>query len=176
MANTYVALTKTVLTTTQATITFSSIPATYTDLVLQISARSSQATDNQDPLWVRFNSDTANNYSFTNFYAYQGNVVYSDRAGNIGYFQAYSAQTANNPANLFSTIEIYIPNYTSTATRQVNVTGMTEQTSASGVYVANTSAINWRGTAAISTITLTLQTGPNFVSGSRFDLYGIKNS
>jgi hypothetical protein len=176
MANTYVALAKTVLTTTQATITFSSIPATYTDLVLQISARSSQAADNQDPLWVRFNSDTANNYSFTNVYGYQSSTVYSDRAGNIGYFQAYSAQTANNPADVFGSIEIYIPNYTSTTTRPVSITGVTENTSAGGVYVTMATAANWRGTAAISTITLILQTGPNFLSGSRFDLYGIKSS
>jgi hypothetical protein len=176
MANTYVALAKTVLTTTQATITFSSIPATYTDLVLQISARSSYAVNNQDPVYVRFNSDTANNYSQTELYGYQGNTIFSSRAGNIGYVQVYSAQTANNPADIFSTIEMYIPNYTSTITKTVGITGMTEQSAASGVYVTGIMARQWRGTAAISTITLTLQTGPNFVSGSSFYLYGIKNS
>ena len=176
MANTYIAIAKTILTSAQATVTLSSIPATYTDLVLQISARSSYAVDNQDPLVVRFNSDTANNYSQTELYGYQGNTIYASRAGNIGYMQAYSAQTTNNPANIFSTVEMYIPNYTSTATKAVDITGMTEQSAASGVYITSINARQWRNAATISTITFTLQTGPNFVSGSSFYLYGIKNS
>jgi hypothetical protein len=64
MANTYTLIESQVLGSSAASVTFSSIPATYTDLVLKVSVRSNRAAgfDNID---IRFNGDSASNYSRT---------------------------------------------------------------------------------------------------------------
>ena len=61
--NTYVALDKVTLGTAASTITFSSIPQTYTDLVMVFDGTAASATYSG----IRFNGDTGNNYSFVIF-------------------------------------------------------------------------------------------------------------
>ena len=65
MAVTYTPITSNTLTSATASVTFSSISGTYTDLVLVVSAQS--ASTNVD-LAMRFNSDSGTNYSNTRLY------------------------------------------------------------------------------------------------------------
>jgi hypothetical protein len=71
MASTYTLISSQVLGSNTASITFSSIPGTYTDLTLRVSARSDDAGQ-MDYLVTRFNSDSATNYSNTSLYGSGG--------------------------------------------------------------------------------------------------------
>lgn len=168
---TYVALAKTVLTGTQATINFNSIPSTYTDLLLLISARSSAAGDLYDVIKIRFNGATTD----TNL---SGRIVYAQptAVGSSSYSYAVigNAGAGATTANTFSSLETYIPNYAGSTAKPISSTSVNEANTAADTQLdADASLFN--STTAISSITILLATG-SFVSGSRFDLYGIKNS
>jgi len=170
---TYVALAKTVLTGTQATVTFSSIASTYTDLVVLINARGDDATD-ISTMYVRINGDTGANYSYTRLFSF-GTAVNSDRAGNQSNFASagfYNASTSTS--NTFSNVEFYLPSYTASIKKIISSSSAVEiNSTSSGVNGAGASL--YGSTTAISSLTIVNNSG-NFVSGSRFDLYGIKNS
>ena len=159
---------------TTASVTFSSIPSTYNDLKLVVSARGDAAsTDGQ--LTVNFNGDSGTNYSWTAVAGYNGSNTYgtgSYGSTNIG---ALELDEASVTASTFSSIELYIPNYNSTGTKPVFNLGAAENNSASAGNRLGAVAGQYRGTSGISSITLTPNSG-NFVQYSNFYLYGIKNS
>ena len=74
MTATYEKIATTTLGSANATITFSSIPATYTDLVLAMAI----GTSNQDGIKIMINNDTATNYSNTRLYG-NGSSISSNR-------------------------------------------------------------------------------------------------
>ena len=158
-----------------ASVTFSSIPATYTDLVLKYTARHDNAFAISQVL-ITFNGDTAANYSETVFY---GNSV-SGASGRQSAMNAIDFNYVNadsSTANIFSSNELYIPNYTVSANKPMSWVGVTENnatTSNSAMIVANASL--WRNNAAISSITLTAAASRNFLTNSSFYLYGISST
>jgi len=169
---TYVAIAKTVLTGSQATVDFNSIPSTYTDLLILISARSDRSAQRQDPIKIRFNGATAD----TNLTSRQ---IYGAGTSAGSQTNAYAltgyATAAATTSNTFANIEVYIPNYAGSTNKPISSTSANEDNSA-GNNELDAIAGLWSSTSAITSITLLPNTGPNFVSGSRFDLYGIKNS
>lgn len=175
MANaTFVLLGSQVLSTTASSVTFSSIPQTFTDLKLVMSLRSSfNAGVNFDYCFYTFNGDSSSLYSYTGLTG-TGSAASSARMSNssslIGQYFSSSYATANT----FGPGEMYLPNYTSTSAKQVYIYGAGESNSTSE-YMQFTAGL-YRGTSAITSITLTLGNGPNFVANSSFYLYGIKNS
>jgi len=170
MANTYVLIASNTLSSTAASVTFSSIPGTYTDLVLRVSARDSADTPISS-LTMTFNSDTATNYSQT-ILAGSGSAASSSRTTSVSGDARVVIQPSTYTTNVFGSFEIYIPNYTVSANKPYSYFGVTENNATAAEIRAN--AALWRNTAAISTITLAAPN--NFVSGSSFFLYGIKNS
>lgn len=165
---TYVALAKTVLTGTQVTITFDSIPNTYTDLVLLMSARK----DNTNTLLrVRFNSDSTALYSETVLRG-DGSAA-SSLATNASNQWSPIVNISTDTSNTFTSTELYIPNYAGSANKVGSRTDVVENNATAAPMRA--SGQLYRSTSAISRIDIDSTTG-NFVSGSRFDLYGIKNS
>lgn len=172
MANTYVAIAKTVLGSDTATVTLSSIPSTYTDLLLSISARDNGGATYQANGFLKFNN-TSNNYSDTylraNFASASSSRDASQTNGYIGI--AYPSGTATS--NTFSNTELYISNYAGSSNKVMSVTSVAENNSANSANIIAL-AFLWQQTTAISSIVLTCDN--SFLSGSRFDLYGIKNS
>lgn len=71
MASTYTLISSSVLTVTTQSVTFSSIPQTYTDLVLRMSYRITAAGLFGNNPAIRFNADATSNYSYTNLDAVQ---------------------------------------------------------------------------------------------------------
>jgi hypothetical protein len=153
---------------TNASVTFSSIPATYTDLRVVCSARSAitAATDDFCGLTTTFgpavysytrivgNGSTATSNGFTN-----GTVlVYGQIVGNNTTFGTYSTAT------------IDFMNYSNTTTFK------TILSRCSDTNIATNATVNlWRDTSAISTINLfPLGSPQQFQTGSTFTLYGIK--
>jgi hypothetical protein len=170
MATTYEAIaTVTVGSGGAASIDFTSIPATYTDLLLKVSTRNSHSVTSRN-FQVRFNSSTSN-YSERLLYG-DGSTTGSVSGNNAG-FDFYYSPAANSTANTFGNVEIYIPNYASSNYKSASGDGVTENnaTEASAFFNAGL----WSNTAAITSITLRAD-GFNFVQYSTATLYGIKNS
>jgi hypothetical protein len=168
---TYVALAKTVLTGTQAEITFSSIPSTYTDLLILASTRSNRVST-VGFVKIRFNGATADT-NLTARFMYGGNSTVTSSTESYG--QVGISDAANSGANTFASFEIYLPNYAGSTAKPISSTSASEDNSTSNTYIQATASL-LNSTTAISSITLLLNNSDSFVSGSRFDLYGIKNS
>lgn len=176
MPSTYTLISSNVLSTSAASVTFSAIPSTYTDLVLRYSARLDGGAGSGVGV-ISLNSaalSMSTTYLFTNFAgsASSGRDSAATSCG-IGYIN----DGGSTPSNTFTNAEIYIPNYAvSGVNKQMStITAMEYESSAFNYgYVG---AINVTSTAAITSINIDNVTGgSNFVAGSSFYLYGIKNS
>ena len=175
MPATYTLISSNVLTSSAASVTFSSIPATYTDLVLKYSSRHDNAFSISQSA-ITFNGSSAANYSETVVY---GNSVSATSGRQSGSSQIdFMYDDANSAtANTFSNTELYIPNYRVSANKPMSWFGVTENnasTSNSAMIVGNASL--WRDNSAITSITILALASRNFLTGSSFYLYGISNA
>jgi hypothetical protein len=153
-----------------ATIDFSSIPATYTDLVLLVSGRSTRGIAT-DTLLLKFNN-TATTYTNRRLYG-TGTAAASDTYTITGGFDISALNAATSTASTFTNQQIYIPNYTGSTQKSISYDGVQENNSSSAFAVLFAGL--WNGTGAINQITLTPDVG-SFVQYSTASLYGIKNS
>lgn len=167
MANTYTLISSvTVGSGGASSIDFTSIPATYTDLLVVLSGRTNRATYTADNLTPKFNTSTAN-FTFRALSG-DGNVTYSDTS----YIPAFTASAAT--ANTFSNVLIYVPNYTSSNYKSISIDSVTEHNGTTAY--ANLSAGLWSQTAAITSFGLQSATSSTIQQYSTAYLYGIKNS
>ena len=150
-----------------ASMSFSSIPSTYTDLCLKISARGTQSAA-YATYTLSFNGSTSNR-SMRQLYGSGSSVTSSTEPSNIG----TDAVGANATANTFSNTEIYIPNYAGSTNKSLSIDGVTEN-NATEAYTELYAAL-WSNTAAINSVTLTPLSG-TFAQYSTATLYGIKSS
>lgn len=171
MATTYTLISSNTLTSSAASVTFSSIPATYTDLVLKVSVRSDRAAafDNID---MQLNGNTSN-YSRTTLSA-DGSTVSSSRSSAASRWDLAITNGNTSTSNTFSNGEYYIPNYAGNTAKPASFTGTEEENNATAYMRAN--AYLWNNTSAITSMVLSPSNGTNWLSGSSFYLYGIKNS
>ena len=160
-ANTYTPIATQTVGTAVASITFSSIPATYTDLVLVMNGLVTTAGDN---IQVQFNSDTATNYS-TTILDGNGTAASSTRASNKAYgnLDDYGYWDTT----LRSVTLVNIMNYANTTTYKTYLSRANNASNGLSACVGL-----WRSTAAISTVKVYPNTR-NFDTGSTFTLYGI---
>lgn len=161
--------TVTVTAATQATIEFTSIPATYTHLQIRGIARTNRASATADSLRLRFNSDTAANYSYHNL---TGNgTAASANADTSVTLIGHSALTANDStASIFGTAIIDILDYANT--NKYKTSRALDGNDQNGSGVVELTSGNWRSTNAITSIQLTAI--GSFVTNSTFALYGCK--
>jgi len=156
---TYKALATVTLGSSASSVTFSSIPGTYRDLVI---VTDTLASANGLILGFRFNGDTGSNYSrvwmlgdgvnpgsgtTTNNFAPLANVWSSDRSITTTQIIDYSATDKHKPLLV------------------------RWDTMRSGSFVLR-QANRWANTAAITSVTV-LQDSGTISAGSRIDLYGI---
>ena len=153
-------------------IDFTSIPSSYTDLVLKLSCRVSPTGSVQD-VGIRFNGDTASNYQYRE-------LVGTGASVSSGTGTGANHNTIGNPsdstASTFSNVEIYIPNYASSNQKSSSVDAVVENNTASTNVQMRLQAWKWSGTAAISTIRVYDPTGGNLLQYSSAYLYGIVKS
>jgi hypothetical protein len=158
-----------------ASIDFTNIPTTYTDLCLKLSART-----NNTGVRVRFNGDTGTNYSWRRLNG-NGAAAFSD--SNTTYGSPYNTfvywsmhSTTADTANTFGNGEMYIPNAFGSTYKSVSADSV-QETNASTAYMAMQSGL-WSSTTAINQITLTpdTATSPLFQQYSSASLYGISTS
>jgi hypothetical protein len=169
---TFTLISSNVLTSSQATVTFSSIPATYTDLVLRYAARSTSAGSDT---YITFNGSSATNYSATVVGANTTSPI-SARETSATYSNNYwTLNRSTSTASTFSSAELYIPSYTVSQNKPFSGTGVIENNSATSGFNLAATAMLWRLTSTITSITITPESG-SFVADSSFYLYGISNA
>lgn len=162
--NTYTQIASTTLGSSAASVTFSSIPSTYTDLVI-VSFAANTAV-NANGMGIRFNSDTATNYSKTYLYG-DGTSAVSGRGTSQTNISISNLPISSSGA--FATTVTNIQNY-SNATTYKTVLSRGGGANTGNLVIAYVGL--WRSTAAISTIDLINDSG-SFITGSTFNLYGI---
>lgn len=168
-----------ILSTGTSSITFSNLNATYGStyrhLQLRAVSRTNRTGADSDPILLRFNLDTGNNYSRHGLIGYLGSTVVSNGGGSQNsIYLTENTAVDQNASGIFGTLiaDILDPFRTN---KNKTVKAF------SGMYASGWQSIELRGgawinTAAITTITLAPLIGTNFVAGSRFSLYGIRNS
>jgi hypothetical protein len=172
MAGTFDLISSTVLTTTTASVTLSSIPQTYKDLVLYIVARNDTADTNVN-LYARINADGGANYSSITNSFYGTSANYNINSGSTQFTMGPWGAGTTMTADMFASNTMYFPNYTNSLNKQISTFGGMGSSSVRA-YAIDT-ATSYRGTSPITSITIPPYTG-NFVAGTSFYLYGLASS
>lgn len=163
MPKTYEPIATSTVGTATTTVNFTSIPQTYTDIVV---ASSIQVSGNVN-VFMTFNSDSGANYSFTLLQG-DGSTASSGRASNQTRIQLDSVAYPPFSGSSFAPGIVHINNYSNSTTYKTAL--LRANNAAAGVSLGSGL---WRNTAAITTITF-VAGAVNFAVGTTFTLYGIK--
>ncbi len=147
-----------------SSIAFSSVPSTYTDLVIKVSSRGNASAMGRN-LFIGFNGSTSN---FSARYL-EGTGTAAASASVARFIGSTNANTST--ASTFGSAEIYIPNYTGSTNKSYSAEALSEN-NATEAYRHLTAGL-WSDTAAITTVTLTLSDSDTFAQHSTAYLYGI---
>lgn len=165
MPSTYQKIATNTLGSSAASITFSSISGSYTDLVLISSVLGTTSVTSN--VVASVNSDTSTNYSTTYVYgdgSGTGGAGRSTSANKIYLGQLISYANTNKPVFCMT----HFQNYSNTTTYKTILSrGNSTPTDVDALVGM------WRSTSAINSITVRFDVG-NLQSGSTFTLYGIK--
>jgi hypothetical protein len=165
MPSTYEKIATTTITTNTASYTFTSIPGTYTDLVLIIGngehSDASQTT-------VQFNSDTGSNYSRTAISASSSSVTSVQSTSATSLMLEWNGYPSVNSSKDYTGIWNFM-NYANTTTYK---TVIGRGSSVSTGIAASVGL--WRSTSAITSIKLQPSNTSFFISYGVYTLYGIK--
>jgi hypothetical protein len=171
MANTYEAIaTVTVGSGGAADIEFTSIPATYTDLLAKYSLRTDRNLS-VSALRITFNGSAT---------SYSGRMLEGDGATAASYTSGSTfidfgyAPALTATASTFSNGEMYIPNYAGSTNKSVSIDTVQENNTTTAYMNLQASLLS--NTATITSIKLVMSTADDFVQYSTATLYGIKNS
>lgn len=147
-----------------SSVTFSSIPQGYTDLVLKACARTTRNSGQED-LQISYNGSTANFTSLLLTGTGTAVASYTDTR----FYGSVPSATATE--STFGNLEAIIPNYTSTNYKSASVDYVCE---ANGVAAERGLVANlWSNTSAITSITITGSASGTFIANSTFTLYGV---
>jgi len=162
--STYSPIATTTLSSAATSYTFSSIPGTYTDLVLVVTGN----TNNPTNPTMQFNGDTGTNYS-TTWLAGNGTSASSSRASNASSIvtnnQGYMTSTSN------TVIITQIMSYSNTSTYKSALSRSNAAATGTDATVGL-----WRSTSAITSVTVLTGSANTFSIGNTFTLYGIASA
>jgi hypothetical protein len=164
--STYTPIATQTLGSAAASVTFSSIPQGYTDLVLVCSPVST--TGSNTYMWVRYNDDSGSNYSSTIMRG-NGSAAGSVRLTNQTYqYICYSAEVPTVAGR--TTVITQLQNYSNSTTYKTALTRNNDV-----VQITEAIASLWRNTAPITSITIDMDaSGSVIAAGSTFSIYGIQ--
>ena len=173
MPKTYEPIATATLGSATATISFTSIPLTYTDLAISVSANAT-SSNHLYARWGNGSYDSGTNYSNTGMYTRTTTNDYGSERNNNFAFARLNPFTYGVPSatSTFGTTLVSLQNYSNTTTFK---TAITRVAGIGADAYAGTEAgiILWRSTAAINQIQFSLPTG-NFNAGTTITIYGIK--
>ena len=169
---TYTPLATVTLGTAAASVTFSSIPATYRDLVLNVSVRSDRA-DTVDYLALRLNADSDNNYTFVTATASDTGGITSSAPAASNYMQGLDIIAATGTANVFTSTNFSLMDYSATDKHKTAL-ARSSAPGTSSITVVSMFATRWASTSAVTSIVLSVPyNSAQLAAGSTFNLYGI---
>jgi len=160
---TFVPIATQTLGSAAASITFSSIPGTYTDLRLVLTCTTSVS----DTVALQFNSDTATNYSYT---LIQGTGAVANSGNNTSATSAYIGSGAPTSTTVPGMYSIDVFSYAGSTNKTLLVNAAIDQNGSGDVTCA---VCLWRSTSAITAVKLLLTGGNNFATGTIATLFGI---
>ena len=167
-------ISETVTSGSQASVTFSSIPATYRDLEIRVRGRGNVAATNAI-VRVQLNGDTGANYDYAKIDANggaggggSGGQAVAQTSADVGYLSGSTAA-----ANVSSAVTLTLYDYTGTTFQKTGASHGTLNTANSigNQYVTN-GFMAWRSTSAVTSVTILLDSS-TFVNGSVVSLYGV---
>jgi hypothetical protein len=166
MPNTYTLIaSNTVGSGGTASVTFSSIAATYTDLVLKISTRTNRSAVT-DGLEIRLNGSGTN---------HSGRRLTGDGSAAASSVSVYGNTDGNTAtASTFGNAEVYIPNYAGSNNKSFSMDTVSENNATANGMTLNANL--WAQTTAVSSIQILMSDGTLFNQYSTFYLYGISNT
>ena len=149
-----------------ASITFSSIPQDYTDLLLLVSPRTDDV-DARDNVLVQPNNSSSNLSTIVLDGYDSGNVATASLTE-----VRLLATSATATSNTFGSNSVYFSNYTSSAAKSMSIEAVQENNS-SASYALGIQAGLWNDTTAITSIVLLPRTGSNLLANTTASLFGI---
>ena len=174
----YDSIATTTLTTATASVTFSSIPATYTHLQLRCSIQSDRATYGIDAFKININSDTGSNYAYHDLRGDGANANAGATASTNSITSAGSG-IGTTTGSTFGAVIMDILDYANTSkyttVRTLAGNDINGTIATLGGQVMLDSGL-WMNTAAVTTIVFAPVYGTNFTQYSKFALYGIKGA
>ena len=152
------------LVSAQASIEFTSIPSTFTDLVVLVSLRSTTAID-----YIALTLNGSSSGFSSRELGGDGTAVGApSRTDNL---ITGITVPSNFTSNTFSNAQLYFPNYTGSSNKSFSVDTVLENNGTTSRLEIR--AALWSNTAAISSMSFIAQAGANFAIGSTISLYGI---
>jgi hypothetical protein len=161
MAITYEPIATTTLGSSASSITFSSIPSTYTDLRLVFVGTSAANVPGE----IRFNGDTGSNYSRTYM---SGNGSSASTSTDINQTNISIGASAITSVPMMNTIDVF--SYAGSTFKTCLIISSDDR---NGSGTADQQVALWRSTSAINQIRLTVDLTANFTAGTTATLYGI---
>jgi len=155
-----------------ASMDFTIIPATYTDLLVKISARSA---DSGTDIAIQFNGSTSTVYKITRLYGTGSGTPTSNNNASATSLINNMVTQPSYTASTFGNGEIYITNYASSNAKSVSIDGVTENNATASFATFTAGLWSPATQAAITSIKL-ISDGGNFAQHSTAYLYGISNS
>jgi hypothetical protein len=155
-----------------STVTFSSIPGTFTDLCIKVSSRTNRI-DVQDSLKLTFNGNTSS-YSARGLGGNASSAYSFTNGGSASIEDVLITCGSTSTSSTFGNGEIYIPNYAGSTFKSVSSDSVSENNANAAnrqIYAAL-----WSNTAAITSLTLAPTNGTSILQYSTFYLYGVKNA
>jgi hypothetical protein len=153
-----------------SSISFTSIPATYTHLQIRLLARSTTVASNSNA-YIQFNSDTATNYSYHELTG-QGSSASAASGTTVSGPRICNYPALSSGASMFGAAVIDILDYANTSKNKTYRSLNGNDQNGSGYAILFSGA--WYNTNAITSITIGDNSGGNFVQYTQAALYGIK--
>jgi hypothetical protein len=156
-----------------SSITFNSIPSTYTHLQLRYITRNNRSGQSLDAINIRANGDTAANYANHRLQG-DGTTASSSNGTSLGYSIFGQTNASTSTANVFTAGIMEILDYANTNKNKTFRTLNGFDANGSG-YIGLYSGF-WQSTVAINSLTLSSNDGSGMLEYSSFALYGIKGA
>ena len=169
----YESIATTNITTNTASVTFSSIPATFTHLQLRVMGRTDRSGSAFDAFLIKVNNDaTTSNYTYHYILGDGASASAGQENGSYGGAVVYRLPGATAAASIFGATVTDILDYTNTNKyKTLRSLGGLDLNGSGEIYFGSNL---WLNTSAITSLVIVPRTGTNFVQYSQFALYGIK--
>ena len=178
VTNSYESIATETLTGSQSSVTFNSIPATFTHLQLRVLGRTDRAGSAYDAFIIKVNNDATNaNYTYHYLEGQGTTPTAGQENGTYGGAVVYRLPGATATASIFGATITDILDYRNTNKyKTLRSLGGFDNNSASPAGDIYYGSNLWLNTSAITSLVIVPRTGTNFVQYTQFALYGIKGA